>query len=58
MTHALVMNNANTVYGIDGGKVGVVVQEGNEWVAYNMSDMEVYRGTSANVAAWTLQGRE
>jgi hypothetical protein len=51
------MNNSETVYGIDGAKVGVVVLEGTDWVAYSLSDLEVYRGPSANIACWTLQGR-
>lgn len=46
-----------SVFGICGEKVGVVVQEGGEWVAYNMSDVEVYRGLGYLEAAWTLQGR-
>ncbi len=50
------MNN-EAVYGIDGSKVGTLVQEGADWVAYSLSDIEVYRGPSANIACWTLQGR-
>jgi len=50
------MNSAETVYGIDGSKVGVVVKEGSEWVAYNLSDIEVYRGAGFSEACWTLNG--
>lgn len=52
------MNTTETVYGINGDKVGTVVREGSDWVAYSLSDLEVYRGPCANLAAWTLQGRE
>lgn len=52
------MNNTENVYGINGEKVGVIVREGGEWVAYNLSDVEAYRGPSHNVACWTLQDRE
>jgi hypothetical protein len=51
------MNTAETVYGIGGDVVGVLVKEGSEWVAYNLSDIEVYRGDSANQACWVLQDR-
>jgi hypothetical protein len=51
------MNMEETVYGINGEKVGTVVREGSEWAAYNLSDYEVYRGASANTATWTLQDR-
>lgn len=46
----------STVYGSNGEKVGTIVREGAEWVAYSLSDLEVYRGSSHNLAAWTLQG--
>lgn len=48
-------NNSETVYGINGEKVGVVEEEGGEFVAYNLSDLEVYRGTFLN-ACRSLQG--
>lgn len=51
------MTNDETVYGINGSKVGTLVREGAEWVAYSLSDLEVYRGPCANLACWTLQGR-
>lgn len=51
------MNHEETVYGISGEKVGMLVREGADWVAYNMSDFEVYRGPSASIACWTLQDR-
>lgn len=47
-----------TVYNIAGEKVGVVVKEGSEFVSYDISDFEVYRGPSANLAAWTLNRPE
>jgi hypothetical protein len=52
------MNSAeqHTVYGFDGSKVGVVVKEGSDWAAYNLSDIEVYRGPWYTVACHTLQG--
>lgn len=44
-----------TVYSDKGvTKVGVVVREGCEWVAYDLSDFEVYRGSSYLMAVWTL----
>jgi hypothetical protein len=46
-----------TVFGEGDSKVGVVVREGQEWAAYNLSDIEVYRGTSYLLACWTLQDR-
>jgi hypothetical protein len=51
------MNTTEAVFGINGEKVGVLVKEGAEWVAYNLSDIEVYRGNCANTACWTLQDR-
>lgn len=50
------MNN-ETVFGLSGEKVGCVVREGNEWVAYTISDVEAYRGADYLLACWTLQGR-
>jgi hypothetical protein len=50
------MNSENTVLDIHGNKVGVVVREGNEWAAYSLSDLEVYRGRDYLLACWTLQG--
>ena len=50
-------SDTQTVYGLDGEKAGVLVREGAEWVTYNLSDVEVYRGQSALQACWTLQGR-
>lgn len=51
------MDNATdkTVYDINGDKVGVVEHEGDEWVAYNLSDIEVYRGRGFLDACWKLQ---
>lgn len=47
-------SNLETVYGVDGSKVGVTVREGSDWVAYNLSDVEVYRGNDGLLAAWVL----
>jgi len=49
-------NNTETVSDIHGNKVGVVECDGGEWVAYNLSDIEVYRGPSFTAACDAARG--
>ena len=48
--------STDTIFTYAGDKAGTVVREGADYVAYNMSDMEVYRGPYFLNAAEACRG--